>query len=497
MFYMPAREAHAMALARTIAQTEGLKGEALDHRVSTLLGLRDEAGGDRVANAEAMALVEEGDLASVGQKPDANWRRRRVAQIIDEGRLPELREQAHQYALRATFNNKPYGLLGAVARGFNQIRREAPILNFVVPFVNVVANVTNESLNYTPVGTFRAALAHGGRVGSWAFGGNIYGRPASQEEILDLHTKAAMGTAMLGGVILLGALGMGHEDDDERFQLHGAGPDDPAKRNQLRETGWIPYSVRIRGRWYSYGNTPLAIPLAIGGNYLDAQRYGKFDQVDALSRVAWAVIEAGHVITQQSFLDSASSLFGALDRNSPGRAGDRVLQEASRSATSFVVPNALRQIDRMFNPTVYDAASVQANLVNGLPFVRAMGRPALSALGEDVSRSPLTRLTSAEKGDEIWQVLAAKQAWVTVPDPRDGLTKDDVYAIVKERGPMLKTMLKAALPTIQKLPPDQAKRIVLRMSEHTTRAAEAKLGLLPSQRKAKERAAAAAAAAGK
>ena len=206
-FYMPAREAQAATLARTIAKAEGLSGNALEVRVSQLLGLRDQAGNDLRAEAEAMALVEAGDLENVGQRPDANWRARRIAQILDRGRLPELREQAHQYALRATFNNKPYGLLGVVAEAFNHARRNSKAINFVVPFVNVVANVTNESLNYTPVGTFRAILGHGGQVGNWRFGGELYGRPATATDVADLHAKAALGTALLGGLVALAAEG--------------------------------------------------------------------------------------------------------------------------------------------------------------------------------------------------------------------------------------------------------------------------------------------------
>ena len=101
----------------------------------------------------------------------------------------------------------------------------------------------------------------------------------------------------------------------------------------------------------------------------------------------------------------------------------------------------------------------------------------------------MARLLSAEGGDRLWKVMAAKQAWVTVPSARDGLTPDNVYEITAKRGPMLRAQLEAALPAIQRLDNEQARKLVLRISESATKSAEAQLKLLPSQRKAAERAA--------
>jgi hypothetical protein len=51
------------------------------------------------------------------------------------------------------------------------------------------------------------------------------------------------------------------------------GPRTADQRKQLQETGWIPYSIKVGDKYYSYGWTPAAIPIAILGNYLDAKKY--------------------------------------------------------------------------------------------------------------------------------------------------------------------------------------------------------------------------------
>jgi hypothetical protein len=47
--------------------------------------------------------------------------------------------------------------MGAMIRGVNTVLREVPGVRLVVPFVNVIGNVVNEGLNYSPIGTARAA----------------------------------------------------------------------------------------------------------------------------------------------------------------------------------------------------------------------------------------------------------------------------------------------------------------------------------------------------
>ena len=84
---------------------------------------------------------------------------------IPSGQRPAaLREDARQFALRTTFNNDPYGALGFVAGLLNQAKASADpkirvAANLITPFTNIVSNVVNESLNFTPAGLLRSEFA--------------------------------------------------------------------------------------------------------------------------------------------------------------------------------------------------------------------------------------------------------------------------------------------------------------------------------------------------
>lgn len=460
LFYYGNREVYAALAARGLARQEGLTGKRLQARVREILGTDTESK----RSAEAQATAE--GLAGLDYA-------RRVNELMDQARPAELNETSDQWALRATFNNKPYGLLGAVAEGVNLINRKTVVTRLAVPFVNVVANVTNESLNYSPVGFVRAAWAQWNlhRGGS----ATLYGQDITDKEMIyDAYAKAAVGTAMVGALVSLAAKGLG--DDDWWFGLSGQGPADAGRRKALRETGWIPYSIRIKDRYFNYANTPLAVPLAIGGNYLDAMKHGNLAQTDALNRVAFAMATAGHVITQQSFLDSLAQLFGALDHINERKAWDRGVDVVARAVTTIAVPNALRQIDRMFDPRMMEPMTAQERVTAQIPFVRRNLKPALNALGEPVMIAPLDRLVSGTRNDELWLALAKVGAAPAIPE-QGLLTPEEHYDLVEYRASILRPKLEAALGKIASSTPAEARRIVNGITSEATSSAKRALGL--------------------
>ena len=74
----------------------------------------------------------------------------RANEIYREQRLDETgRAIAEQASLETAFNQQPVGLFGLLANGVNYLLGKYPATKFVIPFTNVVANVTNEFINYT------------------------------------------------------------------------------------------------------------------------------------------------------------------------------------------------------------------------------------------------------------------------------------------------------------------------------------------------------------
>jgi len=268
------------------------------------------------------------------------------------------------------------------------------------------------------------------------------------------------------------------DDDDPFFAVSGAGPRTPDQRNQLKETGWVPYSFKIGNRYYSFQPTPLAIPMAILGNYMDALKYKRLDETDALNRTAYATLLSGRAITEQSFLNGVADVFELLGRDSTQRAGEAGTRTVARIGAGFLVPNLFRQVDQIFNPTVYDAKTVQAALVNQVPWVRRLNQPTLNAMGEPVEKFVAGRFTSGARTDELWRVLAAKQAWVPVVD-RDTivgdrkkgedyfrkLTPEEIYELTRESGQRIRDRLEADIDKLYMWEPEQAKAHVQKVSE--------------------------------
>ena len=274
-FYMPAHEAKAAMIADAVARGEGLRGKAAAERRAEILHGTDQQEIEWRAQIEREAQA----VTDAGMPADRLWRARRLRQLRESNRSAAVAESAADFALRMTYNNQTHGLLGVVADGVLLMRRRVPQAAFVVPFVNIVINVANESINYTPWGAARGIAAARTGVPSVAALWNERMREGQtampSDAVVDLHVKAALGTLAVAAFAFAAAAGA-DDDDGRNFQIYGAGPRrsdgrlDAEKARQLRAGGkWLPYSVRIGGKAYSFQNTPLVVPLGIIGNYLD------------------------------------------------------------------------------------------------------------------------------------------------------------------------------------------------------------------------------------
>lgn len=450
LFYKPAEEMKAYTAAKLAAEQEGLKGDAIKKRVREVLQKLPE----QRLQAEAQATAE-------GLAGDEHARR--VEQILELGRPDNLRETARDYALRVTFNNQPYGFLGAGANAINTWSAEFPLLRLIVPFTNIVSNVTNEGLNYfPPVGLGRALYGH------WS--GTLRGQPITDPDALyEQYAKAVAGTMAMTAAALLFA--PDPEDDDPELALYGAGPGTGDQRKQLQAAGWRPYTIKVGDRYYSYAQTPVALPFAVMGNYFDALRYKRLDEQDALNRAGYALSVSGKVITEQSFLSGVADLFAGLGRSSAKSSGDAMANWSARTGSSVAIPNAVRQVDRLFDPTVYDAPTVEAALINQVPFLRSVNQPALNALGEPITNEVFSRFISGEIADPVWQIVARKGAWISMPDQGE-LTDAQYYGMLKIRGERLRQRLEALVPTLERMAPEDAKELVSEISEQETKAAK-------------------------
>lgn len=480
LLFKPVEEMKAALLAKRMARTEGLSGEAAADRARQILGYGLE--GVRAANARA---AQEGLTGGAA--------RRRAAELLQLSRPEELREDAVQYALRTTFNNRPYGTMGALA-GIVDRAKASPNgalrvgATLTAPFTSIVANVANESLNYSPWGFKRAAAR------SQLAGHEVSRLSAEQRADLraELAAKATMGTLALSGLAVYAASQIDQPNPD--FAVYGAGPLDDADRKGWRAAGGLPHSLKIGGRYYSYATTPMAIPMAAVGNVFDrmrdARQYKSRSAAEAMESLptafAVALLGAGRVITEQSFLSGMTSLASLVTERQPEVAARAFWKQVATIGTSGVVPNALRQVDRFFDPQVYDARNLQEILVNATPFVRgAEGRPALNALGLPVTTPISDVFTKAETADPLVKILNERGLFPSVPDrnhvwPRTGrtMTDDEFYQYVAQRGRVLYGWLEGQRQNGQltRLNDQAASKLVSTLSEKAGEVARAKIG---------------------
>lgn len=462
MFFYPLQEVKGAQLA---SRESGLPvfGGRRAADVRRVMGWTEQAWQKAADQAKAEGLA--GNLAQ-----------RRTYELLEQARPETLMDNARDFAFQGTFNNDPYGVLGAVQRGFERTAREVPALKLIAPFTRIITNITNSGMNWTPVGAWRAARAQGLKllIGRDANTGKLYGKQLTDPTAVgDAYARATLGTLALGGLAM--AAGQYVFERDPQFMVTGSGPADPDQKKQLREAGWIPYSIKIGNRYYTYQDKTWAAPVAIVGHYMDAVRYRKLDQQDALNRAAFALSSSANVIVQSSWLQGLSAIFDQAGRDSVQNPLKALPQQAIRTAASFVVPNALRQVDQLFDPTKYKADDIRGMMLAQLPFARRNNQPDLNVFGEPVD-APLSKgFMSKLEGDGLTLMLAGRRLWPSVPlDPY--LTPGQSYALLKYRGPQLRAELLANYADIATLPHAEAQKLVGLISRRVTVNAKKDLG---------------------
>ena len=400
------------------------------------------------------AFVEQATKQALGEnlKPGTADFTKRVYELRDlaiqaDPERASIMRRAEDLSLYATYNNKPYGLLGHIAEGIGTLSREHPILvPLFVPFTKIVSNVTNESINYTPIGAYRAFKA-------WSEAGTkktsgLAKTVEQMEQIKKIEQgslyaiQAVLGTSAM--LVLAGLAGMLKDKDDDGqddgFTITGGGPSDPAARKQAREGGYVPYSFSFGGNSLklSYLSTPLAIPLSIVGTWFDQSNYPRGREKDITEKLTSAALAVAQVPFNQSFLQGLSNLFKMLDGTSEGQ-DVSALQNFFSGAVGNAVPNVIKQADQIFEPIPQQQTSFVGKwLFNKVPILKSMtGTPQLNVLGEVVNAPAgpermlfLQRFINTSEADPLFKLFMAKNAFI--PDARRG-TKVGNYQLNDEQ----------------------------------------------------------------
>jgi hypothetical protein len=284
-----------------------------------------------------------------------------------------------------------------------------------------------------------------------------------------LLAKATMGTAAM---VTLYALDRMQDDDDEKkkFAIYAAGPGDMAKRHQMEETGWRPYSIRIGKHYFDYRLTPFAVPFAIVGYVRDAERWKKMDEATILSRMAYATLKSGSAVFEMSFLSGVNQLVDMLQRETPDSAAKALKSYIGRNAGSLV-PALFKQLDRTFDTQIHDNATIKEALLREVPIASHLVKPKLNLLGEPVLQTagPTSIFFNKERSNPVWKLIVDNEAWISTPakntkigygDQQRAMTEDEYYEYIQESGRIIRERLEQRLPDLQKMSKERVGRII-------------------------------------
>lgn len=419
--------------------------------------------------------------------------KRRIWELMEESLPDQMLDDANNIASRGTFNYASEGRLGMLSDSVAAISNKKGLgaLKFVVPFTRIVSNVANRYLDWTPVGFYRGAKGGIGPSPRSEFNNSVYSREYTPEEQAKEFIKASLGT--LAALTLLALTKPGNDDDetDGPFEVTAAGTGDYRKNYNLQETGWQAYSINIGGTWYSYANTPIAIPLTVIGTIKDMGKYRgenlkEKTTSDKVSLVTWNTFK---YFTDLTFLKSLSEFLSYFSEENPGRASKYFIKFGAGAAKSFVVPNLFTQVSRqvqsLMDMPIKEANTVWQQFYRDIPVARKGLNDMVNGLGEPIVPNT-DRYTRETTSDPIWEVITENNAWVMKPskdvrvyDPETGdersLDNDEYYAYSKLRGEKLKSMIEGNLTELQAMDKEHVQEAIKDYKERASIEAKGEL----------------------
>ena len=448
-FYYGLSEAEQRAIAYETAKKQGLKGKELTAAVREAVNDKPEA----INNAEIIAERE--GLRGVNYK-------RRVYEILEQGRNKNIVEEADKFAARGTLNYEPRGVIGAVARSIQLFQRNpgGKYSKFIVPFTNIVANVMNNNIDWTPYGYKRAFFGYFGDEGG------MKGREFKRQ-----IARASIGTMALG-LVIKAAL-----DEWDGFDITAVGTGNNDKNNQLRETGWRPYSFKYKGRWIPYLYTPLVIPFTVAGYLKDMLRYKKDinEQMWYDTAGAVAMLTASSIM-DQSFLSGMKDFLSIFDQNKEGAGEEYVKRLIASTASTYAVPNFVKQFNQLISEgKMYEAKTLKEMFLRNIGVAQDITglRQRVNLLGEPVKKDGLFDwLKGVEvKDSPVWQMIVENSAFISKPsqntiirDPKmdykeRAMTPDEFYEYVRRSGQRIKMILEDNMSEIKKYNGDEIRSV--------------------------------------
>lgn len=346
---------------------------------------------------------------------------RRINEILQEQRPPELVEESKRYAIYSGYLNSPSNNtpIGMVANGYERTANKLiadPLgskqalgyfMKSQVPFTRIVANFVDDAVNYTPFAFLRQSEA-GAK--------SLIGEEASPRDITLQRMKLIAGLTAMTSVYLASK----YFDDPNTapLWLNGPGPIDFKKRQQWLDAGNEPWTFKLGNVNISYKNHPMFMALASVGGYLDGERYNNLNEKSLAVKMGIALKDGLMGLTDMSFVSGINGIMSTFSKDSRDEASVKSLQNMFTGPIGALYPALLKDVTSWWWKDVPDPKSSNyefaARFAKGVPIVNQLSgvEPYLNYRGEPIqyNRYPWSRLLSVKSPDELDSTLAKLQS---------------------------------------------------------------------------------------
>jgi len=263
-------------------------------------------------------------------------------------------EQAERDANYATFteDNMVSNALGQL----KNIPGFGTVIDYIMPFTSVPANITNRMIQYSPIGLGIAAARAGYQHSR---GGNF-----DQQAFVNGVARGLTGTALMGvGLLFAEAglikLGTGEEEDKKKYGLQ------TAMGEQYTPYIYNPFTKEYVSLAVF---SPAASAITMGAAAW-ADFKGNDDALQAIKNAAFGSVDQ---IFDASYMSGLSDLFGGY-----GSFGENLIDTLASNMFSQNVPALLGQLANSLDPYVRDTKdknfimqSFKSGVINKIPFLR-------------------------------------------------------------------------------------------------------------------------------
>ena len=361
--------------------------------------LIENLGGDAKQIEEDMRAARD-SLIALGQTPDLLTVDRMAREARNARRT--FTKPSNRFADRIVMQQDPEGIGDVISSIITVIQKKGnfmgvPFGQLLIPFNKIVANLFEQSLDYTPVGALRSYFGgHLTDIQSIDWSGKVQFKDKSVQfdavERAERMAASVTGTLAASVMFALASLFKDEPDEDVPFMLYGFGPESKSKRDQMPK-GWTPYSAKIGDTYIKFSEMPFGVMFAAAGNALDAMRYKNMDKKSSAERLAYVLKTSAKGFTEQGVLSSFDTALEVLTF----QASDKKFTDVPVNVAKGMVPaqGMLRDLSVLFDPVKIKDDTISAALLRDFPVVRRIGtRPALNVFGEPMTfdgRIPFVR----------------------------------------------------------------------------------------------------------